>query len=100
MALRSRVQRQAAPPPGQETPRSHPKMLGELQALRLVVRANALAIHGIGPRQHLFIDQAADDLAVLENERHLARANLQHRAGALSAGAGIAEARIEKAGVM
>src|SRR4051812_6785349 len=75
-------------------------MLAELQALRLVVRADALAVHGVGARQHLLIDEAANDLAVLEDERHLARAHFQHRARALPSGAGIAEAGIEETGIM
>src|SRR5882672_2500121 len=64
-----------------------PKMLAQLQALRLVVRADALAVHGSGPRQHFFVHQTADDLAMLEDERHLARTHFEHRARALAAGA-------------
>src|SRR5258705_3153915 len=79
---------------------SNPKMLAQLQALRLVVRADALAVHGLGPRQHFFVNQTADDLAMLEDERHFARAHFQHRARALSAGAGIAKAGIEEAGIV
>ena len=75
-------------------------MLAQLQALGLVVRADALAVHGVGPRQHFLVDQAADDLAVFEDERHFARAHFQHRARALPAGAGIAETGIEEAGIM
>src|SRR3954471_14738164 len=78
----------------------NPKMLAQLQALGLVVRADALAVHGVGTRQHFFVDEAADDLAVLENERHLARAHFEHRARTLPAGAGIAKAGVEEAGIM
>src|SRR6185437_5349265 len=80
--------------------RSDPEMLAQFQALGLIVRADLLAVHGVGPRQHLFIDQPADDLAMLEDERHLARAHLQHRARPLPAGAGIAEAGVEEAGIV
>src|SRR6266404_5070986 len=83
-----------------DTSSSHPKMLAQLQALRLVIRADALAVHGVGPRQHFLIHQTADDLAVLEDERHFARAHFQDSAGALPAGAGIAEAGIEEAGIV
>src|SRR5258706_9257576 len=83
-----------------DTSSSHPKMLAQLQALRLVVRADALAVHGIGPRQHFLIHQTADDLAVLEDERYFARAHFQDSAGALPAGTGIAEAGIEEAGIV
>ena len=48
----------------------------------------------------MLVDQPADGLAVLEDERHLARAHLEHRAGAAAAGAGIAEAGIEEAGIV
>src|SRR6267154_977661 len=75
-------------------------MLAQLQALRLIVRADALAVHGVGPRQHFLVYQPADDLAVLEDERHFARAHFQHRARALPAGAGIAEAGIEEARIV
>src|SRR5258708_4564216 len=80
--------------------RLHSEMLAQLQALRLIVGADALAVHGMGPGQHFLIYQPADDLAVLEDERHLARAHFQHCARALPAGAGIAEAGIEEAGIM
>src|SRR5439155_548528 len=80
--------------------RLRPEMLAQLQALRLIVGADALAVERVGARQHFFVDQAADDLAVLEDERYLARAHFQHRARTLPAGAGIAEAGIEEARIM
>src|SRR3954471_3597598 len=80
--------------------RLYPEMLGELQPLRLVVRADTLAVQGVGPRQHLLVDQPADDLAVLEDERHLARAHFEHGARALATSAGIAEAGIEESSVV
>src|SRR5713226_3468009 len=85
------------------SPRRHasrPEMLRQLEALRLVVRADALAVELVGPRQHPLVDQAADGLAVLQDERHLARAHLEHRARAAPAGARIAEAGIEEARVV
>src|SRR5437660_2384068 len=75
-------------------------MLGELQALRLIVGADALAVQRSRPRQHFLVDQPADDLAMLEDERHLARAHFQYGAGALPAGPGITETGIEEAGIM
>ncbi len=75
-------------------------MLGELQALRLVGRADALPIELIRPRQHVLEDEAADRLPVLQNERHLARAHFQHGARPAPAGPGIAETGVEEAGVM
>ena len=41
-----------------------------------------------------------DDLTVLEDERHLARAHLEHGARTFAAGAGIAEPGIEEAGIV
>src|SRR3569832_504339 len=76
------------------------KMLGKLQALRLIVRADALAVHRIGPRQHFLVHEPADDLPELENERHFARAHFQYRARPLAAGAGITEAGIEEARIV
>src|ERR1700738_5044437 len=54
----------------------------------------------MGPPRHLLIAQPADDLAVFEDERHLPRAYLEHRARSLPAGTGIAEAGIEKTRIM
>src|SRR5438128_2145987 len=54
------------------------EMLGELQALRLIVRADPLAVKRVGPRNHLLVGEAADDLSVLQDEGHLARAHFQH----------------------
>ncbi len=76
------------------------EMFGELEALRLIVRADALAVEFLRQRHHLLIDEAADDLAVLEDEGHFARAHFEHRAGALPAGPGIAEAGVEEARIM
>src|SRR5437016_11616194 len=76
------------------------EMLRELQPLRLVVRADAGAIQLVRSREHFLVDEAADDLPVLEDERHLARAHLEDSAAALPAGARIAEAGIEEARVM
>src|SRR4051794_2059513 len=75
-------------------------MLAELEALRLVVRADALAVHSVGAGQHLLVDEAADDLAVLEDERHFARAHFENGARSQPARTGIAEAGIEEARVM
>src|ERR1700722_12904103 len=82
------------------TLRRHAKMLREFQALRLIVGADALAVERVGAREHLLVAEAADDLAVLDDERHLARAHFEDGTGAAAAGAGIAEAGIEEAGIM
>src|SRR5215471_4435528 len=77
-----------------------PEMLRQLQALCLIVRPDARAIERLRPCQHILVDQAPDDLAVLQDERHLTRAHFQHRARAVSAGPCIAEARIEEARIV
>src|SRR5437868_5431488 len=75
-------------------------MLRELQPLRLIVRADALSIERLRPSDHPLVDQTPDDLPVLQDERHLTRAHLEHRAAALAARARIAETGIEEARVM
>ena len=53
-------------------------MLGKLQALRLIVRAEFGAVELLGPLEHLLISEAADDLAVFEDERNLMAPDLEH----------------------
>src|SRR5262249_49923378 len=79
---------------------SHLEVLAELQALRLIVRPDAHAIERVGPRQHPLEYQAADDLAVLQDERHLARTHLQHRAGTLPTRTGVAKTGVEEARIV
>src|ERR1700730_4706432 len=76
------------------------EMLRQLQALGLVVRPDALAIKLVRLRQHLLINEPADDLTVLEDERHFARAHFENGARATAASARIAKSRIEKARIM
>ena len=59
--------------------------------MRLIVRADALAIELIGPRQHSLVNQTSNDLPVLKDEWDFARAHLKHGARAFSTGARIAE---------
>jgi hypothetical protein len=75
-----------------------PEVLCQFQSLRLVIRANRLAIEPCGSGEHPLVDQAADDLTMLENERHLARTHFKHGARATTTGVRMAEARIEKTG--
>ena len=67
-------------------------MLGELEALSLVVGAEAGAVEAFRFGQHVFVDQATDDLAVFENEGDFVASDFENRAAAGSAGAGVAEA--------
>src|SRR5690606_8704907 len=75
------------------------EMLGQLQALALVVRA-ALAIQPGRPPGQRLIDQPGHDLAVLQQERRVVGAHLQHRARAGPLRLVDAEARIEEARVV
>jgi hypothetical protein len=45
--------------------RSTLKMLAQLQALRLVIRADALPVELVGTRDHFLVDQPPDDLPML-----------------------------------
>ncbi len=55
-----------------------PEVLGQLQALALVVGA-AFAVGAGGRFGHRLVDQPGDGLAVFQQERGLAAAHLQHR---------------------
>ena len=48
----------------------------------------------------MFVDQAADDLAVLQHERHLVAAHFQHRAAARAARSRVPETGIEETCIM
>src|SRR6202171_4729995 len=85
---------------GSAARRSGAKVLRQLEALGLVIRADAAAVKLVRPRQHFLVHQTADDLAVFKNERHFARTHFQYRARARAAGAGITKARIEEAGIV
>src|SRR5690606_20127890 len=81
------------------------KMLGQLQRLALVVGADPLAVEPLRTGRHVLVDEAADGLAVLDDEGHLVRAYLKHgprafATGTLSARGGMPEAGIEEAGVV
>src|SRR6266566_4007291 len=52
------------------------EMLAEGQALALVERSDRAAVKLVGPADQSFIDEPADDLAILYQKRHLVRADL------------------------
>src|SRR5262245_2137986 len=76
------------------------KVFRQLQALRLVVRADALAIDLVGDLGELVVNQAPDDLPVLQDERDIEAAHFKHGLGARRLPRRVAEARIEEAGVV
>ncbi len=63
LPTRTRSQRSRTPE------RSNAEVLGKLQALGLIVRAEAGAVEAFRVLRHMFVDEAADDLAVFEDER-------------------------------
>lgn len=71
-------------------------MLGELQGLALVVRLEIGAVERLRASRHALIDKATDDLAVLDDEGHVAGADLEYGARALAAGGAVAEAGVEE----
>src|SRR5690349_14724264 len=81
-------------------PSSRAEMLRQLQALRLIVRAEVLPVKRIGPCRELLIDKTPDRLPVLQNERHFMASDFKHGARALAARAGMAEAGIEEARIV
>ena len=73
------------------------EMLRQPQSLRLVVRSRTGgAVKAVGHGRHRFIDETADRLAFLDQERHVMRAHLENSACVAGAELAHAEARIEK----
>src|SRR5258707_15431835 len=58
------------------------EMLRQSEALALVRGADVAAVEPVGPRDQRLVDQPADDLAVLDQERHLVRAHFENSAAA------------------
>ena len=75
-------------------------MLGEFQALGLVVRLEVGPVEMVRAFFHPLIDEASDGLAILENERHFVAADLKHGPAAEAAGGRVTETRIEEAGIV
>ena len=77
-----------------------PEMLRQLQPLVLVVGARVRAIELVRRAGEFFVDEAPDRLGVLEQERHVAAANLEHRPRGRAPVRALPEAWIEEAGVV
>lgn len=75
-------------------------MLGQFQALCLIVRAEICAVERLRPLQHVLVDQPSDDLAVIEDERHFVAAHFEHGPAAGAARGRMAETRIEETGIV
>jgi hypothetical protein len=75
-------------------------MFRKLEALALIVRADALAVNTRRRFGERLILQPTDHLAMFQNERHFVRANLQYGARALPPAGSMTEAGIEKTGIM
>jgi hypothetical protein len=59
-----------------------PKMLAQLQRLPLIITPHIASIKNVRHLGHALVHEAADDLSVVEDERHLVAAHLQHHARA------------------
>src|SRR5271169_6242139 len=75
-------------------------MFRQFQPLSLIVRHRRRAIERVGAIGKFFKDETTDRLTVFEEERHIAAANLEDRSGAWPPVGAMAEAGVEKAGVM
>lgn len=75
-------------------------MLRELEPLRLIIGAEVEAVKPLRAVQHVFVDETADDLAMLQNERHLVTADFEHRPAAAAAGRRMAEPGVKETGIM
>src|SRR6516165_10257058 len=75
-------------------------MLRQRQSLALIGRADGAAVELVGPGDQAFVDEAAEDLTVLDQERHLVRAHFEHRTAAGTAALGGAKTGIEETGEM
>lgn len=72
------------------------EVLGQLQSLALVIRLEVGAVERFRPGRHALVDKAPDDLAVLDDEGHIAGTDFEHGPGALAAGRAMTEAGIEE----
>src|SRR6266481_3804055 len=75
-------------------------MLGQCQPLALIRRADGAAVELVRAGDQALVDEAAEDLAVLDQERHLVRAHFENGSAARTPSLGGAEAGIEEAGEM
>src|ERR1700735_11733 len=76
------------------------EVLRQLEALVLIAGGRVRAVEGIRRAGKLFVHQPPDRLAVLQQERHLPAAPLQHRPSGWAPVSALPEAWIEEAGVM
>src|SRR6516162_3483820 len=75
-------------------------MFRQRQPLALIGRANAAAVELVRSGDQALVDEAAEDLAILDQERDLVGAYLEHGTAAGTTGLGSAKARIEETGEM
>src|SRR5262245_46185233 len=71
-------------------------MLGKLQALALIIRADTLPIDTFGRFCERLVDQPADNLPIFKNERDIMGPDLEHGASPFAAARLMSEARVEK----
>src|SRR6185437_698007 len=76
------------------------EVLAELQSLRLVMRADAVAVDLVGDDGELVIDQAPDDLSILQNERDIKAAHFEYSLRSWRLALGVAKAGVEEARIV
>src|SRR4029078_1963872 len=96
--LRSLSCVRAAPPARAATLGHGLEVLADVDALPVLRGLVALSVEDRGLRRQPLVGQAADELAVLEDERHLVRAHLEDGARALAAGVAAAGTGVEEGG--
>src|SRR5262245_10832886 len=80
--------------------RGLPEMLGELEALALVVGLEVAAVEHFRLLSQSLVDEPADDLTILQYERDVQAANFQHGLGADRRSVGNAATWVEEASIV
>src|SRR5436309_9906071 len=76
------------------------EMLGQCEPLALIGGADGAPVELVRAGDQALVDEAAQNLAVLDQKRHLVRAHLENGAAAGPAALRGAKARIKEAGEM
>src|ERR1700691_1206064 len=76
------------------------ELLAKCKPLALIIRADPDSVDRVRPGNHRSVQQAANNLPVLDEERDFMRSHFEHRARDRNGARAIAEAWIEEASVM
>ena len=75
-------------------------MLGQFQALRLVIRAESCAVQLGGPFDQVFIDEPSNELTMFQDKRNFMASNFQNRACACASCRCVTKTGIEETGIV